>query len=66
MDTETVFKIIELLDANIQYLQIFSHKRRQGVGYEIYALERFRDDLQNKFIEPQVSQAEDRMNEGGY
>ena len=66
MDTETVLKIIELLDVNIEYLNLFSHKRRQGVSYEIYALDRFRNDLQKRFIEPQVNQAEDQMNEGGY
>ena len=29
-------------------------------------LDRFRNDLQKRFIEPQVNQAEDQMNEGGY
>jgi hypothetical protein len=57
MDTQTVLEIIAMLDAKIIYLQKFSHVARQGVGYEIYALEQFRDHLQ-EYIENQVAHME--------
>jgi hypothetical protein len=55
MDTETVFKIIDMLDRRIETAQ-----------YEyLDAYTQFRDYLQ-EYIEAKVSQAEDQMNEGGY
>ena len=83
MDTETVFKIIEMLDKQIwdltyehSDLQCFmiaddypaAEIKEAGALYraEKKGLVEFRDYLQNKFIEPQVNQAEDQMNEGGY
>jgi hypothetical protein len=71
MDTNTVFKIIDMLDALIESsnrvlnsdypfdreLLIYEEGRKSSI-------ESFKDYLQNGFIEPKVSQAEDQMNEG--
>lgn len=68
MNTETVFKIIEMLDARIDHIKLnqpvpILKDWHNGL---VYGLEEFRDHLQNGFIEAKVSQAEDQMNEGGY
>lgn len=72
MDTETVFKIIEMLDARIARCDRYFEERknickdiaewRHAEGIK-FALEEFRDHLQNGFIEPQVSQAENQLGE---
>lgn len=69
MDTETVFKIIDMLDrrisnyesniANPDVMLVMS-----DVG-AIKALKELRNYLQ-EYIESEVSKAEDQMNEGGY
>lgn len=70
MDTNTVFEIIEKLDA-----RIFNYELNKRDSDDIMvlsdlgaitALEDFRDYLQKGFIEAKVSQAEDQMNEVGY
>ena len=65
MDTETVFKIIEMLDARIDHIKLnqpvpILKDWHNGL---VYGLEEFRDHLQNGFIEPKVNQVEDQ---GGY
>lgn len=61
MDTETVFKIINMLDARIKDR---SENPLTQVS-EYFELILFRDYLQ-EYIEAKVSQAEDQMNEEGY
>lgn len=61
MDTETVFKIIAMLDARIaECRNILDGEEECDVAYvcgEVYALEGFRDHLQ-EYIELQVAQVE--------
>lgn len=76
MDTETVFKIIDMLDARISNYGL-DKKVIQGSGYNmvqkrqliikangaIIALEELKDYLQ-EYIESEVRYAEDQMNGG--
>ena len=72
MDTETVFKIIEMLETRIAECNNFidsdalDYDQVRYVSGTLFGLEEFRDYLQNGGIEPKVNQAEDQMNEGGY
>ena len=79
MDTETVFKIIDMLDARFKnildeieseesdakksYLQ--KHIELQYLSGKCEALGELKQHLQ-EYIESEVSKAEDQMNEGGY
>jgi len=69
MDTETVFKIIEMLETRIAECNHFidsdalDYDQVRYVSGTLFGLEEFRDHLQNGFIEPKVNQVEDQ---GGY
>ena len=69
MDTETVFKIIAMLDARIEEIEKLLNGETDEsydtayVCGERYALKDFRNHLQNGFIEPQVTQAENALGE---
>lgn len=69
MDTETVFKIIEMLETRIAECNHFidsdalDHDQVRYVSGTLFGLEEFRDYLQNGSIEPKVNQVEDQ---GGY
>ena len=78
MDTETVFKIIDMLDARISNYGLDKEVIQES-GYDmvskrqliiktngsIVALEELKNYLQ-EYIESEVSKAEDQMNEGEY
>jgi hypothetical protein len=61
MDTETVFKIIAMLDARIEsYRKLLDSEEEFDLAYvcgQGYALEMFKDHLQ-EYIELQVAQVE--------
>lgn len=61
MDTETVFKIITMLDARIaKYKSLLDSEEEFDVAYvcgQEYALKEFRDHFQ-EYIELQVTQVE--------
>lgn len=69
MDTETVFKIIEMLETRIAECHHFinsdalDHDQVRYVSGTLFGLEEFRDHLQNGFIEPKVNQAENQLGE---
>lgn len=69
MDTETVFKIIDMLGARISnYESNIANPDVMLVMSDvgaIKALKELRNYLQ-EYIESEVSKAEDQMNEGGY
>lgn len=69
MDTNTVFKIIEMIDARIShvYKNATSEATNEAwldeIDYaKIEILEELKDHLQFGFIEAQVNQAENTMN----
>jgi len=68
MDTETVFKIIEMLDARVFNYELNKKDSDDMMVLSdlgaIQALEEFKDHLQ-KYIDKQVSYAENEL-EGGY
>jgi hypothetical protein len=70
MDTETVLKIIAILDAKINLYTTVAKTNHNAITYNKYeldiminALEAFRDDLQEGIIEPLVTQAENALGE---
>lgn len=65
MDTNTIIEIIEMLDARIDHIKLNQPVPILKDWYNglVYGLEEFKDHLQNGFIEPQVSQAENQLGE---
>ena len=61
MDTETVLKIIVMLDTRIDHYHQLSDMDDELFG-EMWGLKSFRDHLQ-EFIEAQVNQAENALGE---
>jgi len=61
MDTETVLKIIAMLDTRIEHYNQLSSMDDELFG-EMWGLKSFRDHLQ-EFIEVQVTQAENALGE---
>jgi hypothetical protein len=61
MDTETVLKIIAMLDTRIDHYYQLSDMDDELFG-EMWGLKSFRDHLQ-EFIETQVTQAENQLGE---
>ena len=61
MDTETVLKIIAMLDTRIEHYNQLSGMDDELFG-EMWGLKSFRDHLQ-EFIETQVNYAENQLGE---
>jgi hypothetical protein len=70
MDTETVFRIIAMLDAKISLYERIITIDNDLISYDkdvmkimIQTLKTFRDELQEGIIEPLVTQAENALGE---